>query len=143
MILDNLSNGNKEIVHETLPSVPLIIGDIGDRKLVASILNGSHETMKGKQITCVMHLAAFAYVEESIIKPDMYYNNNFAKCILLLQAIITENTKRVNEDDAHNTLITLVFSSTCATYGNPQFLPITELHPQKPINPYGKSKLFV
>jgi UDP-glucose-4-epimerase GalE len=78
-----------------------------------------------------MHFAAFAYVGESIEQPLLYYGNNFAGTAALLQTMV----------DYH--CVPLVFSSTCATYGIPERIPIAEEHPQCPINPYGRSKLFV
>jgi UDP-glucose-4-epimerase GalE len=78
-----------------------------------------------------MHFAAYAYVGESVDRPLLYYENNFAGSAALLQTVV---------DHEH---IPVVFSSTCATYGLPERVPIAEDHPQRPINPYGFSKLFV
>ncbi|PIS00875.1 MAG: UDP-glucose 4-epimerase GalE [Chlamydiae bacterium CG10_big_fil_rev_8_21_14_0_10_35_9] len=83
------------------------------------------------QPQAVIHMAASAYVIESIHKPDKYYTNNVLGTINLLNAMINNNVD------------SLVFSSTCATYGSPQSMPIEESHPQNPINPYGKSKLMI
>ena len=79
---------------------------------------------------CV-HFAAFAYVGESVTEPARYYDNNFGQAQALFETLLAAGVKRV------------VFSSTCATYGVPQRVPIPESHPQWPINPYGWSKLFV
>src|SRR6185295_2871361 len=77
------------------------------------------------------HFAAFAYVGESVSEPTLYYENNVAQGINLLGALVKAGVRRV------------VFSSTCATYGEPQRIPIDESHQQVPTNPYGWSKLFV
>lgn len=82
-------------------------------------------------IHAVMHFAALAYVDESVVDPDKYYRNN---------VINTLNLSDVMHENKDNYFI---FSSTCATYGEPQYLPIDEKHPQKPVNPYGQSKLMV
>jgi UDP-glucose 4-epimerase len=79
----------------------------------------------------VMHLAAFAYVGESVEKPLLYYQNNIGGSANLFRAIIETRT------------IPVIFSSTCATYGVPKKIPIPEEHPQNPINPYGSCKLMV
>ena len=89
------------------------------------------EILTRHRIECVMHFAALAYVGESVNEPLRYYDNNTAGTVSLLRAM---NSAGVNR---------LVFSSTCATYGEPEKMPITEDMPQRPINPYGWSKLFV
>jgi UDP-glucose 4-epimerase len=78
-----------------------------------------------------MHFAAYAYVGESVSQPDKYYRNNVYGSLVLLEAMVAANIKK------------FVFSSTCASYGVPQQIPITETHPQDPINPYGATKLMV
>ncbi len=78
-----------------------------------------------------MHFAAYAYVGESVEQPLLYYKNNFAGTAALLQAVVDFRTMPV------------VFSSSCTSYGVPERIPISEDHPQRPINPYGHSKLFV
>jgi UDP-glucose 4-epimerase len=78
-----------------------------------------------------IHFAAFAYVGESVSKPGSYFVNNLEQGIALLDALLAEGVRR------------LVFSSTCAVYGEPEQLPLTESHPQRPANPYGWSKLFM
>ena len=83
------------------------------------------------KISCVLHFAAFAYVGESVENPSKYYANNVANSLNLLESMRKFGVKRI------------IFSSTCATYGNPLELPIAESHPQNPINPYGRSKLMV
>jgi UDP-arabinose 4-epimerase len=103
---------------------PLEVGDISDRARL-------DEVIKQYKPSAVMHFAAYAYVGESVENPLKYYRNNMAGTLTLLE------TMRDNEIDK------IVFSSTCATYGNPEDVPINEGHPQNPINPYGASKLMV
>jgi UDP-glucose 4-epimerase len=121
VVLDNLSRGHRAAVAS---EVPFYEGDIGDRDLVTRIAR-EHE------IDACVHFAAFAYVGESVLKPALYYENNVEQGIRLLGALISAGIRRV------------VFSSTCATYGEPQRIPIDEAHPQQPTNPYGWSKLFI
>lgn len=123
VILDNLIYGHREFVDIVL-KVPLIIGDINDRPLLDRLF-------KTYDITAVMHFAAYAYVGESVSDPAKYYRNNVLGTLTLLEAMIAANVKKI------------VFSSTCATYGVPDHVPIPENHPQRPINPYGASKLMV
>jgi UDP-arabinose 4-epimerase len=103
---------------------PLIEARISDREALQA-------TLRQYQPVGVLHFAALAYVGESVEAPLRYYQNNVAETLVLLETVL-----------AHGAL-PLVFSSTCATYGNPQYLPIDEAHPQQPINPYGRSKLMV
>ena len=120
VVLDNLSRGHREMVAD----VDLIVGDIGDAALVG-------RTIRDYGVTAVMHFAAYAYVGESVAEPLTYYGNNVAATVRLLGAMVEHDVK------------TFVFSSTCATYGVPETTPITETHPQRPINPYGATKLTV
>lgn len=128
VVLDNLSRGHREAVAAAAgdADVPLLEVDLRDTDAVAAALT-EHE------IECVMHFAALAYVGESVTDPLTYYDNNTAGTVSLLRAMDTAGVRR------------LVFSSTCATYGQPaaEHIPITEDTPQSPINPYGWSKLFV
>lgn len=103
---------------------PLELGDIVDR----SRLN---EVIKQYQPKAVMHFAAYAYVGESVQDPGKYYRNNVVGTLTLLEAMRDHGIDK------------LIFSSTCATYGIPESTPITEDHPQQPINPYGMSKLMI
>jgi UDP-glucose 4-epimerase len=121
VVLDNLSRGHRAAV---APEVPFYEGNIGDGELVARIA-GEHE------LEACIHFAAFAYVGESVSPPTLYYENNVVQGIRLLGALIGAGVRRV------------VFSSTCATYGEPQQIPIDEGHQQVPTNPYGWSKLFM
>ena len=122
VVLDNLVFGHESAIVD--PGVELVIGDVGDQTLVRSLF----ETHK---FGAVIHFAAFAYVGESVTNPLKYYQNNTAEPIKLLQVMQEFGCK------------VFVFSSTCATYGVPEKLPITEANSQKPINPYGTSKLMV
>jgi len=118
--VDNLSRGHREALN---PKVPLVEADVRD---TASVV----EVLQRYRIECVMHFAAFAYVGESVEKPLLYYDNNTGGTLSLLSAISQSECRK------------LVFSSTCATYGEPESMPISEDMPQRPINPYGASKLF-
>ncbi|NQY13339.1 MAG: UDP-glucose 4-epimerase GalE [Henriciella sp.] len=120
VVFDNLSRGWRDFVKWGR----LIEGDLlNPEELDAAI--------KDVQPDAVAHFAALAYVGESVERPDIYYRNNVVGTLNLLDAM------RANGVDK------LVFSSTCATYGEPQYLPIDEGHPQAPINPYGRSKWMV
>ena len=123
VILDNLIYGHKDLVEQVL-QVELVIGDIADRTLLDRLF-------KTHNIAAVMHFAAYAYVGESVEEPAKYYRNNFMGSLILLEAMLAASVTK------------LVFSSTCATYGIPTTVPVTEEHPQNPINPYGASKLMV
>jgi UDP-glucose-4-epimerase GalE len=117
---DNLSTGHKYAVKWG----PFINADIENRKSLDLAISGY------KPIA-VMHFAADALVEESVVNPGKYYKNNVAGTINLIEAVKDHGIKN------------FIFSSSCATYGAPISLPITENHPQNPISPYGKSKFFV
>lgn len=123
LILDNLVYGHQDIVEEVL-QVPLVVGSTCDRPLLDRLFS-NHD------IAAVMHFAAYAYVGESVTKPAKYYHNNVVGTLTLLEAMVAANVKK------------FVFSSTCATYGIPDRIPLTEDHPQSPINPYGATKLMV
>jgi UDP-glucose 4-epimerase len=118
--LDNLSRGHRVAVPAGLP---FIEADIRDSARFRSVL-------RDHRIECVLHFAAFAYVGESAEQPLLYYDNNTAGTLSLLRAIALTDCRKV------------VFSSTCATYGEPDAMPIHEDVAQNPINPYGASKLF-
>ncbi len=123
VVLDNLVYGHRELVERVL-QVKLVVGDISDRPLL-------DELFATHSIAAVMHFAAYAYVGESVTAPAKYYRNNVAGTLTLLEAMVAASVKN------------FVFSSTCATYGMPEKVPIPEAHPQNPINPYGSSKLMV
>ncbi|AFZ19839.1 UDP-glucose 4-epimerase GalE [Allocoleopsis franciscana] len=123
VILDNLVYGHRDIV-ETVLKVELIEGDIADRALLDKIF-------KTREFAAVMHFAAYAYVGESVGQPAKYYRNNVTGTLTLLEAMCDAGIKN------------FVFSSTCATYGVPEQIPVSEDQPKQPINPYGMSKLMV
>lgn len=120
VILDNLSRGNKQSIPNNIPFVEC---DLGDEKLL-------DETFKKYSFDAVMHFAAFTYVGESVENPSMYFDNNLRKSLILLEIMRKNNVKKI------------IFSSTCATYGIPDKVPITEEEKQSPINPYGLAKLL-
>ncbi|MGO8916475.1 MAG: UDP-glucose 4-epimerase GalE [Stellaceae bacterium] len=120
IVLDNLVYGHRAAVRWGA----LVEGDVGDRALVA-------ETLRRFDIGAVMHFAAFAYVGESMTRPERYFGNNLVNSLALLEAMREAQVKRI------------VFSSTCATYGVPESVPIREDMAQRPVNPYGESKLMV
>lgn len=120
VVLDNLTRGHREAVQWG----PLIEADTGDRSALDRIF-------AQYQIEAVLHFAAFAYVGESMHSPDLYFRNNTVNTLNLLEAMRAHDVKKI------------VFSSTCATYGNPLQIPISEDHPQNPVNPYGESKRMV
>lgn len=121
VVLDNLVFGHRQAIAQ---GVSLYDGDLGDEATVTPIL-------ERERIELVMHFAAFAYVGESVNDPLKYYFNNCVATYHLLRAMLAAGVKK------------FVFSSTCATFGVPEQLPITEALPQRPINPYGQTKLDV
>jgi len=121
VVIDNLVYGHRAAVSE---GAVLYEGDIGDRKFVSGILSE-------RQVDACMHFSAYAYVGESVEDPGKYFHNNFSATLNLLDILREHNVKK------------FIFSSTCATYGVPQYVPIDEKHTQWPVNPYGWSKLMV
>ncbi|KAA1260117.1 UDP-glucose 4-epimerase [Rubripirellula obstinata] len=119
-VYDNLSRGHAAAVPDGL----LIQGDLADRPKIV-------KTLKEEKIDAVMHFAAFALVNESVNDPALYYRNNVIATIELLDAMMEADVKK------------FVFSSTTATYGEPEIIPIAETTLQQPINPYGFTKLVV
>ena len=103
---------------------PFWEGDIGDKARMLDV-------MRRYGINAVIHLAASAQVGESIVRPDFSFNNNVSKSLTLLDAMVEAGVRRV------------VFSSSCATYGTPLRMPITEDTLQVPVNPYGETKLMI
>lgn len=126
IIFDNLVTGHIETVNELKKygQLTFIQGDLTNCNDIKSVFQNHN-------ISAVVHFAAFSQVGESVTNPEKYYQNNVAGTLNLLSAMLESNVKY------------LVFSSTAATYGEPQYVPIDELHPQKPINPYGKTKLMI
>lgn len=118
VVLDNLARGHRAAVDR---SVPFYEGNVGDHVLVERIA-------REHRIDACVHFAALAYVGESVVEPRLYFENNTEQSIRLLGALLACGVRRV------------VFSSTCATYGEPLRVPIDEEHPQQPTNPYGWSK---
>lgn len=116
---DLLTNGHREAVRWGR----LIVGDIRDRMML-------REVMIGQRIEAVFHFAALAYVGESVVRPDSYYDVNVTGTLALLEAMRETSVERI------------VFSSSCATYGIPERVPIDETQMQRPINPYGRTKLI-
>lgn len=121
VVLDNLSRGHRQAVP---PDVLFYQGDVGDRRLVADLCR------RHKFAAC-LHFAAFAYVGESVSDPAVYFHNNVQQGIDLLDELRLGGVHRI------------VFSSSCTTYGEPNQIPITERHPQRPSNPYGHTKLLI
>ena len=122
VIYDNCSRGHKEVID--ILKVPSVVADLNDKAALTKAL-------KDHRIDTVMHFAAYAYVGESVQKPLMYYQNNVATTVSVLECMQTVGVKR------------FVFSSTCATYGDPIKVPITEDEKKAPVSPYGRSKLMV
>jgi UDP-glucose 4-epimerase len=141
VVLDNLVYGHRGIVEEVLQA-PLVVGQVGDRDLLERVLRGDHPAcapapgQPGEPIQAVLHFAAYAYVGESVTDPAKYYRNNLGDTLTLLEALVAEGRRR-------GSTVPIVFSSTCATYGVPEQVPILESTPQHPINPYGHSKRMV
>ncbi|MBR8828685.1 MAG: UDP-glucose 4-epimerase GalE [Gomphosphaeria aponina SAG 52.96 = DSM 107014] len=123
IVFDNLSYGHPEIVQDVLKA-ELIVGDTSDRSLLDQLFSSRH-------IAAVMHFAAYIAVGESVTEPAKYYHNNVVGTLTLLEAMLAA---RVNK---------FVFSSTCAIYGMPQAIPMTESHPHNPLSPYASSKEMI
>lgn len=120
VVLDNLSTGSCELAHYG----ELVIGDLSDTQLLEQLF-------KEYAFAGVMHFAAASLVGESVQNPGKYYRNNVANTLNLLEVMVNHGVKH------------FIFSSTAATFGEPEYVPIDESHPQQPINPYGASKLMV
>lgn len=120
VILDNLVYGHKgAVLSQNFEEI-----DLADKAALDSVF-------KKHEIDAVIHFAAFTYVGESVTNPPKYYHNNVVNTLNLLDAMIENNVEKI------------VFSSTCATYGDPQYTPLDENHPQNPINPYGNTKFMM
>ena len=118
LVYDNLSIGHRSLAD----GFDLVVGNIGDSKTVAPAL---------RDIDAVLHFAADAYVGESVQNPRKYFENNVQSGLTFLNAVVDAGVRR------------FVFSSTCAVYGVPTKIPITEDTARQPVNPYGASKLFL
>src|SRR5476651_1130796 len=119
-VFDNLTEGHRAAVD---PRAKLVVGELAGRDAI-------HAAIRDAKPDAVMHFAAHALVGESMQNPSKYFRNNVASGVNLLDAMIENGVKR------------FVFSSTCATFGPPDRVPIDETLPQRPINPYGESKLI-
>lgn len=119
-VIDNLSEGHLE----ALQTKHFCRADLSN-------IDEIREVFKKYPIEAVIHFAAFTYVGESVTDPQKYYYNNVVNTLNLLNVMLENNVKKI------------VFSSTCATYGNPEYMPLNEKHPQNPINPYGTTKLII
>lgn len=117
---DNLSRGFRDAVKYG----EFVIGDIGDRETLNTLFATN-------TFDAVMHFAAYAYVDESVKKPQLYMENNYEKTKVLIEVMIEHG------------ILNFIFSSTCSVYGIPKQIPIDEAHPCKPVNPYGESKMLV
>lgn len=117
--LDDLSSGHRDAVL----CGDFMQGDMGDRSVLDAVLSRGFDA--------VMHFASFIQVGESVHNPALYYQNNVVKTLALLDAMRAHGVKN------------FVFSSTAATFGEPQYSPMDEKHPQQPVNPYGRTKLMV
>jgi UDP-glucose-4-epimerase GalE len=120
VVLDNLSTGHRSAVRHG----PFFQGEMTDVALLETIF-------RKHRIAAVMHFAAHCYVGESVTDPARYYRNNLAASITLLDTMVRAGVRR------------LIFSSSCAVYGEPEQVPMDESHPLRPINPYGRGKLMV
>ncbi|MEJ2008065.1 MAG: UDP-glucose 4-epimerase GalE [Acidobacteriota bacterium] len=118
VVLDDLSTGHREAVKWG----PFVEGDLGDKDLLDKVF-------KEHRIEGVLHFAACLLVGESMTNPQKYFWNNVVKTLVLLDTMKARGVKHI------------VFSSSAATYGNPEKVPIPEDHPKNPVNPYGESKL--
>ncbi len=121
VVFDNLVAGHAEAVPA---DVAFVQGDLFDAALL-------RQTLAEFRIDAVIHLAAFLQPNESMTNPGKYFGNNVAGTVALLNAMVESKVRR------------FILSSTCATFGNPQYTPIDEQHPQQPISPYGVSKLMI
>ncbi|MCU0431417.1 MAG: UDP-glucose 4-epimerase GalE [Cytophagaceae bacterium] len=122
VVLDNLVYGHPEAILSD--EILLVKGNVGDKNLLRTLFD-THK------FEAVLHFAAYAYVGESVTNPSKYYHNNLIEPLALLEVMVEKKCLR------------FIFSSTCATYGNPVYTPIDENHPQLPINPYGSSKMML
>ena len=123
VVLDNLAYGHREIIEDVV-KVELVIGDTSDRELLDKLF-ATHT------IDAVMHFAAYIAVGESVKQPAKYYKNNVSSTLNLLEAMLAAGINK------------FVFSSTCAVYGMPKEIPMTENHPHDPLSPYAASKDMV
>ena len=121
VVLDNLSEGHREAV----VGAELVVVDLTD---AADAREKLDSVFQSEQVDVVLHFAGRAYVGESVRDPGLYYRHNLSGGLVLLDAV------------ARNHVPAVVFSSTCAIYGEPEAVPIVESHPQHPMSPYGRTK---
>ena len=119
-VFDNLERGHREAVD---PRARLVVGDLREPA-------GIRDTLQALKPDAVVHFAAYALVGESMQDPMLYFRNNLGGGLNLLEAMLETGVRKI------------IFSSTCATYGQPETMPMTEALPQRPTNPYGESKLM-
>lgn len=117
VVFDNLSNGHRDAVS----GAEFVFGDLADRAALGALFE-SHKPQ------AVMHFASFIQVDESTLRPDIYYRNNLSNTLNLMDVMVAYSVRR------------LIFSSTAAIFGEPDYLPVDELHPNRPLSPYGRSK---
>ncbi|WP_143961257.1 UDP-glucose 4-epimerase GalE [Litoribacter populi] len=123
VVIDTLEYGHQDALEDS-ENLQFYLGSIGNERLLKRIF------IKHK-IDAVVHFAAYTYVGESVSEPEKYYENNVLQPMTLLRVMKAFGC------------LNFIFSSTCATYGNPDYLPLDEKHPQQPLSPYGKSKYFL
>ncbi|MBS9525734.1 UDP-glucose 4-epimerase GalE [Litoribacter alkaliphilus] len=123
VVLDNLEYGHRDAL-EVSENLHFYQGSVGNESLLKKIFINH-------KIEAVVHFAAYTYVGESVAQPEKYYENNILQPMTLLRVMKSFGC------------VNIIFSSTCATYGNPHYLPLDENHPQHPVSPYGKSKYFL
>lgn len=130
VVLDNYSSGHSETSERfsRLKTDGKFLGNVTGDLCFPETLGWC---FRKEKIDAVMHFAASSRVEESMKNPEKYYLNNVAGTLNLLRAMMDNKVRKI------------VYSSSAATYGNPKYTPIDELHPQEPINPYGRTKLFI
>lgn len=126
VIFDNLENGHIETVHalEKIGKVHFIKGDLRNKEDIINVF-------KTFDIDTVIHFAGYIEVAESVQNPSKYYRNNIIGSLNLFDAMVENDVKKI------------VFSSTCAVYGEPHYTPLDEKHPKNPINAYGKTKFMI
>ncbi len=123
IVLDNLSEGHREAL-SYFGKIKFVAADTGDVQALTNVFENN-------KIDAVVHFAANAYVGESQYKPFKYFNNNVVNSIRLFECMEEHGVKKI------------VFSSSCATYGRINYNPVDEMHPQKPVNTYGLTKLII
>ena len=126
IIFDSLENGHIEFIDflKTRGNVTFVKGDLKN-------LDEINKLFDNYKIDTVLHFAGYIQVEESVQNPEKYYTNNIVGTLNLLKAMLSHEVKKI------------IFSSTCATYGEPQYTPLDEQHPQNPASPYGETHLII